>query len=206
MDYQGNSKKSKDPKADAAKDKKIERLELESKVVSRKKPLGARLKGVIFGGELDSAARYVAAEILLPAFRNLLVDATSKGVERIVYGDSAYQRPRTQQYQPRVTYNTPINRGPLQGNRPDQPSRSPRARSESSELVFSSRSDAEAVLDRLGDIIDQFDIASVADLNEIVGIATSHIDNKWGWDNIRFAEIRQTRDGFVLNLPPAQSL
>ena len=206
MDYQGNSKKDKEPKPDEPQEKKIERVELKGKVISRKKPLGARIKAVFFGGEFDSALRYVGAEILLPAFRNLVVDATSKGIERMVYGDSAYSRPRTQEYRPKVTYNTPINRGPMRGHLPDQPSRPGRARTDDSDLIFGSRSDAEMVLDRLNDIIDQYVVASVADLNEIIGIAGAHVDNKWGWDNVRFSEIRQTRDGFVLNLPPAQAL
>lgn len=207
MDYQGNSNKGKETKDNASKEKKIERVELQSKVIARKKPLGSRFKTLFFGGQLDSAARYVGAEILLPAFRNLVVDATSKGIEKIVYGDSAYPtRPRTPSYHPRVTYNTPINRGPIRPNLPDQPNRMTRARSDDTELIFGSRSDAELVLDKLNDIIDQFVVASVADLNEIVGIPTTHIDNKWGWDTVRFAEIRQTRDGFVLNLPQAQAL
>ena len=207
MDYQGNSNKNKGPKSDAPEEKKIERVELESKVIARKKPLGARLKSVFFGGEFDAALRYVGAEILLPAFRNLVVDATSKGIERMVYGDSAYPRPtRTPDYRPRVTYNSPINRNPTRAHLPDQPSRQERSRANDSDLIFGSRSDAEAVLDRLGDIIDNYAVASVADLHELLGLPTSHIDHKWGWESVRYAEVNQVRDGFILNLPLAQPL
>jgi hypothetical protein len=205
MDYQGNSHKKKEAETSSPPEKKIERLELESKVVSRKKPIGARVKSVFFGGEFDSAVRYIGAEVLLPAFRNLLVDATTKGIERMVYGESNYPRQRTPEYRPRVTYNSPINRGP-RANIPDQPSRPQRARHDDTEIVFGSRGDAELVLDRMQDIIEQYVVASMGDLNEIVGLPTSPIDNKWGWDNVRHAEIRQTRDGFILNLPPAQPI
>ena len=70
MDYQGNSNKAKAEKNEP-KEKKVERVELESKVIARKKPLGSRIKAVFFGGELDAAVRYIGAEILLPAARNL---------------------------------------------------------------------------------------------------------------------------------------
>lgn len=212
-DYQGNSKKSKEDhpagkgKPDPEK-KHVERAALEGKVIARKKPLGLRIKEVIFGGEVNSAARYIGAEVLLPAFRNLLVDATTKGIERMVYGDSAYSRPRnpTTDYRPKVTYHNPINQGgrPRTGNLPDQAT--PRPRRDDTEIIFGSRSDAELVLERLQDVIDQYQVTSMGDLNEIVGLPTNHMDNKWGWENLRFAEIRQTRDGFVLNLPPAQPI
>jgi hypothetical protein len=207
MDYQGNSNKSKEvAKPELSKEKKVEKAVLEGKVVARKKPITTRLKTIFFGGEVDSAARYIAAEVLIPAFRNVIVDATTKGIERMVYGDSQYSRARPAQYQPKVTYNTPVNRAPMRGHLPDQPSTPRRHRSDETELIFGSRSDAEMVLERLSDIIDQYMVASVADLNEIVGLPTNHVDNKWGWENVRFAEIRQTRDGFILNLPPVQPL
>lgn len=211
-DYQGNSKKGKaehPASGEKAPEKKhVERVALEGKVIARKKPLGLRIKEVIFGGEVNSAARYIGAEVLLPAFRNLLVDATTKGIERMVYGDSAYSRPRnaTTEYRPKVTYHNPINQGgrPRTGNLPDQAT--PRPRRDDTEIIFGTRSDAELVLERLQDVIDQYQVTSMGDLNEIVGLPTNHMDNKWGWENLRFAEIRQTRDGFVLNLPPAQPI
>lgn len=205
MDYQGNSDKSKEAQK-APAEKKIEKVQLSGKVVARKKPIGTRLKEIFFGGEVDSAAKYIAAEVLIPAFRNVIVDATTKGIERMVYGDSGYSRPRSPEYRPRVTYNTPVNRGPARGHLPDQPSRPQRSRHDDTEIIFGSRSDAELVLERLQDITDQYVVASIADLNEIVGLPTSPIDNKWGWDSVRFAEVRQTRDGFVLTLPPAQAI
>lgn len=207
-DYQGNSKKSKErhPAGSEIPVKNVEKARLTSKVVARKKPLGTRIKDVIFGGEVNSAGRYIAGEVLLPAFRNLLVEATTKGIERMVYGDSAYSRPQTSGYKPKFTYNNPINStGPRRpANLPDQPRQRPR--NDDTEIIFGSHSDASLVLERLQDVIDQFQVTSMADLNEIVGLPTTHVDNKWGWENLRFAEIRQTREGFVLNLPPAQPI
>lgn len=207
-DYQGNSKKSKEQHStgDETPVKNVEKAPLTSKVIARKKPLGSRIKDVIFGGEVNSAGRYIAAEVLLPAFRNLLVEATTKGIERMVYGDSAYSRPQTSGYKPKFTYNNPINStGPRRpANLPDQPSQRPR--NNDTEFTFESHSDAEMVLERLQDVIDQYQVTSMADLKEIIGFQTTHVDNKWGWENLRFAEIRQTREGFVLNLPPAQPI
>lgn len=62
------------------------------------------------------------------------------------------------------------------------------------------------VLERLNDIIDRYEVASVADLHELVGLPTTHVDNKWGWENVRYAEVRQIREGFLLDLPPAMPI
>jgi hypothetical protein len=62
------------------------------------------------------------------------------------------------------------------------------------------------VLERLSDIIEQYAVASLADLHELAGIPTTHVDNKWGWESLRFAEIRQIREGYLLDLPPAEAI
>jgi len=225
MDYQGNTNKDKEknqetnkdvtekvkaPKDESDRETKLEKV-VSGEVVTRKKPLGKRVKELFLGGEFKSAGQYLAAEVLLPAFRNLLVDATTKGVERVVYGDSSLARGRAPSgYSPKVTYNTPINRGysrneMTRANLPDQPSR-PRPRNDGTELILASRSDAEMVLERLQDVIDRYQVASLADLHELAGIPTTYLDNKLGWESLRFAEIRQVREGYLLDLPPTEHI
>lgn len=212
MDYQGNSNKARRKQAEKEEvieePKVVEKLVLETEVITRKPPLAERFKNVFLGADVESVARYVGSEVLLPALRNLLVDATTKGIERMVYGDSNLNRNRPQSYGPRITYNRPVNRSNIldpRANLPDQPSR-PRARATYQEIILGTRSDAELVLERLSDIIETYSVVSVADLYAIVGLNSTHVDNKWGWENVRQAEIRQIREGYLLDLPPAEPL
>lgn len=213
MDYAGNSNKAEEKTQ--VKEKKIEKIVLTGEVIQTKKPLGARMKHIFFGGEFRGAMRYVAADVLLPAFRNLVVDATTKGIERVIYGESAYSRRRgPSDYRPRVQYNNPINRRAVdprdRAYLPDQPplpaSAHGRSRTEVNELTFPSRADAELVLERMTDIIDVYEVASVADLYDLIGLATSHVDNKWGWIDLNKVEIRQTRNGYVIDFPAAEAI
>lgn len=211
-DYRSNSHKSKEKVAKEEKilEKKVDKV-VTGEVITRKKPLGKRFREVFLGGEFRSAGEYLVAEVLLPAFRNLLVDATTKGVERVVYGDSGYARSRpAYDGRPRMTYNRPVNRSysdlhPLRPNLPDQPTRNHR-RGGGEELILGNRRDAELILERLQDVIDQYDVASVADLHELGGVPSSHVDQKWGWETLASAEIRQIRDGYLLDLPPAHPI
>lgn len=225
MDYQGNTNKSKEESAEEPKkakaqskpesdqDQKLEKIVV-GEVVTRKKPLGSRMKEIFFGGDFTSAGQYIAAEVLLPAFRNLLIESITKGAERVVLGDSSLARGRPQPgYGPRVTYNSPINRGPYReatsrrANLPDQPTTGrPRGRHDNTEIVLASRGDAEMVLERMQDIIDRYQVVSMADLHELTGLPAPYTDNKWGWESLRFAEIRQIREGYLLDLPPAETL
>lgn len=203
MDFPGNSHKSKEgPKPEKKELKKI----VSGEVVTRKKPIKQRLKSIFVGGEFKNAAAYIAIDVLVPAARNMIVDATTKGIERLIYGEAAPRR--SMDYgRSRVSYNSPIDRSRMRGTMlPDQPPHYPRSSRTGNEVILSSRKEAEEVLSTLADIIETYDVASVADLNELVGLPSSHIDNKWGWSSLRHAEVRQIREGWLIDLPPAKPI
>jgi hypothetical protein len=80
-------------------------------------------------------------------------------------------------------------------------SRMARSRHDFDEIVLQSRTEAEEVIDRLFDLVSRYDTATVADLYELVGIQGSHTDHKWGWTDLRGADVSRTRDGYLLDLP-----
>lgn len=184
---------------------------VKTEAVKRKKGFGQRFKEVFFGGELKGASRYITTDVLLPAFRDLIVDATSKGVERLIYGESRRRRMGNEFGRPRVSYNNPLDRyprgigrsGPMLPDQPPLPSRRPRT---SEEILLTSREDAELVIERLTDIIDKYEVASVADLYDLVGLQTSYIDNNWGWTSLAYADIRQIREGYLIDMPAAEPI
>lgn len=208
-DYASNSHKKK-KEVEASKDevKNIEKV-ITGEVVTRPKPLGRRFKDVFFGGEFKGAARYIAADVLLPALRNLIVDASTKGIERVIYGESHMSQRRRPEYRGRVQYNNPINRMAVDPrsrvNLPDQPPHSP-SRRQAEDVVLALREDAELVVERLGDILDKYEVVSVADLNDLLELPGTHIDNKWGWYNLSGITIRQVRGGYLIDLPPIQEI
>lgn len=202
----GDPKQPKMPKEEKPPvDKDIQTV-VSTPAVQRKTPLGRRFKSIFFRGEFKGAAKYVVSDVLLPALKNMFVDATSRGAERIVYGESAPRR-RSELGRPRFSYNNPVDRGyrSPRGMLPDQPP-IPRRRQDIGEIILVSRADAEAVVERLTDIIDKFDVASVADLHELVELPSTYIDNKWGWSALRGVDIRQIREGYVIDLPPVEPL
>jgi hypothetical protein len=207
MDYQGNTNKEKEA-TDKKPEKNIEKV-VTVEVIQKPKPIGRKFKETFFGGDFKMSMRYVAGDVLLPALRNLIVDMTTKGMERIVFGESSYRR-RPSEYRPRVQYNNPIYRAQdpreiSRGRVPDQP-RYRSSRYEIKDIVIADRGEAELVVERLIDIIDKYEVASLADLYDLLGLATSHVDNKWGWTYLNNVEIRQIRDGYLIDLPALEEI
>lgn len=212
-DYQGNANKNK--QSDVAEEKKPKKVVSKvtvGEVIVQKKTLGKKFRE-LFGfkaifGETDtrSVAEYVIVDVMIPAARNLVFDVLSEGLKRKMYGDSVSRR-----YMPgsgsRVTSYTPYNRpvdrrySPLSGATVRRPINEPRTKHERENFILSSRQEAELVLERMNDIIDSYEVVSVADLNELVGLPTSHIDNKWGWTYVGDVDIRQVREGYLIDFP-----
>ena len=74
------------------------------------------------------------------------------------------------------------------------------------DIVLETRGEAESVLSRMDEIIDEYDSVRVADLYDLVGITGDYTDNKYGWTNIRNARVVRTRDGYKIEMPRALPL
>ena len=207
MDYQGNSKKEREKKEIPVVDKKIVKV-VTGEVVQKPKGPGRKFKEVFFGGDAKHAASFVASDVLLPALRNLIVDMVTKGAERLIYGESSRRRLPTN-YGARYQYQS----GASHVFRPDPRERSPMMptrgrtnRHDMNDIVIGTKEEAELVVERLTDILDQYEVVSVADLYELLGLSSSHIDNKWGWTYLGSVQIRQIRQGYLLELPPLEEI
>lgn len=209
-DYQGNAKKDKEPKK-GKPEKKIEKV-ISGDVTIQKKSLARKFRDMIIEADMRSVGHYLFTEVLIPAFKGVVSDAMNKGTDRVLYGER-----RRGGYGigggggPRVTYNNPINRGntPRDGDRSrytERPSITRGAVRARDEFILSSKDEAELVLERMTDVIDSYDSVSVADMNEMVGLSFTPIDNKWGWVSLADAQIRQIREGFVIDLPQPEVL
>jgi hypothetical protein len=202
MDYGGNTDKSKEVKKP---DKQIEKV-VTGEVSQKPKGIGYKFKSIFLGGDLKTASRYIAADVFLPALRNLLFDIVTKGTDRIIFGDSRYSR-RPPEYRATVQYNNPIRRDPRsQPFLPDQPHPNRAMRRESNDIILASREEADRVVAQMIDILDQYEAVSWADLCALVGWPSSPVDNKWGWTYLTNTEIRSTRNGFLIDLPPMEAL
>lgn len=204
-EFPGNSKLP--PKQD---EKKIESV-VTGEVSSRQKPVGRRFKEMFLGGDSRSVFQYIMGEVILPQVKDLINEAVSRGVEQMIFGDTrGGTRTRGISRASGPTNYSRYSR-PVVGERPGRDERPPPTVQIKSfeDIILATHVEAEMVLDRMKDLIEEYGTVSVADLYSLIGWSSTHMDNKWGWDDLTNARIQRVmgrEGGYALNLPRSISL
>lgn len=208
-EFPPNSKRQKEESPPA---KKIEPV-VTGSVVRRKAPAGKRLASMIVGGDLRTVWEYVIMDVLVPAAKDMIVDATTQGFEKMIFGDTGRRRsltPRTPSVSNTgyISYNrfAPSSVTPARTDERRSMSRRPRGEFDFDDILLATKIEADVVVDRLFDIINQYEQASVRDLYEILGLPSNYTDDKWGWTDIRGISVKSTRAGYLLDLPRPEVL
>lgn len=196
-DYKPNSNRFKEEQKDKAQEKKIEKV-VTGPVVTRKKNGFQKFADEFVSEDAKNIKSYVFGEVLIPAIKKLISDIVTDGVDMFLYGEKRSGSKRSTAG--RVSYTNYYDRD-------NRSTRDTRATSYSSysydEIVLSNRGEAEEVLERLDELMDTYGLVRVADLYDLVGITGNYTDNKYGWTNIRNAEIVRVRDGYMIKMPRA---
>lgn len=200
VDYPANSHKNRTNTQNKVVNKVV------SGDVIQRKPQGSKLKEAIAGDDAQSVFSYIFFDVVIPAAKSMLADATSQFIERILFGENRRSSGGRQGY---TSYNKMYE--PRQRNnnaRPARPeiSRQGRATHNFGEVILASRGEAEHVLDSLTALIDEYGVATVSDLYDLVGITGNFTDDKWGWYDLRGSAVSRIREGYLINLPQTQPI
>lgn len=203
-EFPGNSKFAKEPE-----NKQITRV-VAGRVTRRRPPLSRRLAENIVGDNAKGVFEYVLLDVVLPAAKDVLADAVSSAIERLLYGEVRGRRPRrsSQFGNSYVSYNR-YSSGGYNQHRDDPRRTNTQARKERpsfDDIVLDTRADAEEVIQNLIALIDRFEAASVSDLYELVGITAEFTDAKWGWTSPRGMGVTRVGNGYLVDIPAPSPL
>lgn len=170
-------------------------------VVKRKRGWWHKVGEWVTGEDGRSVGGYVIHDILIPALKDLVVDAVSNGTSRAIYGE-ARSRNRNGR---RTDYAGAYRRGgddDRRHHRSDERERPQARRSKSrssEEFVLETRQEAEEVVDKLLYIAQSYGAATMSDFYDLIGETGSYTDDKWGWDETAIADasIERVRGGYV---------
>lgn len=149
-------------------------------------------------GDVQNIKSYIVMDVLVPAIKKAVSDIVTNGIDMILYGDSGSKN-RKSTPASSVSY-TRYYDSPKNDSRTSSYSQ-PRSRYSFEGAVISSRGEAEDVLSRMDELIGRFGAASVADLNDLMGIRGDYTDNKYGWTNLSSASVGRVYDGYILKMP-----
>lgn len=198
-DYKANSHKVREEQ----KSKEVVKKDIQpvAKAKTKKKSEVKKFADVFIAEDITSVKDYIVNDVLIPAAKKAISDIITNGVDMILYGE-AKGRDRRRDGGSRVSYTKYYERDRDRDRDYDR-SRTRRSVYDYDDIILDTRGEAEDVLNRMDDLVDAYGMVSVADLYDLVGISGNYTDNKYGWTNLRNAEVRRTRDGYLLKLPKA---
>jgi hypothetical protein len=196
---------------DAPKDeeKKVAKV-VQAEAIQRKRSLWGRFKqNFISGPDSKTVVEHVFFEILIPAGKDLFLDALNAGFERKFYGEVRSRGRRGYSHQGYTAYNRIGSALIDPRNRRDEEPRRSRSRGSSrdfGEVVLQSRAEATEVLDNMYELLDRYRQVTVADLLDLCDLPRQYTDNNYGWVDLRGADVQRVSEGYLLILPRAESL
>lgn len=203
-EFPPNSDKSRLGETEEKTEKDVKQV-TSTPAIRRKKGLGKQFKSIFFGGDAKTALSYGIYEVVIPSAKEMILDFGRETLEKLIMGTSRRQRNApTSGPGGYVSYNRYAMGQQAQPSRTI--SRAARVRHQFDEIVLETRSEATEVLDRLYELVDKYGSASVADLYELAGVAATHADQKWGWEELRGAGVGRVRGGYLLELPDPEPL
>lgn len=192
-DYKPNSHKYKREQAEAASEKRVERVI--NGPVRTKKQSGINN----FADDVKRVGEHICKNMLIPGAKKILYDMFSGGLSMFLFGDRGAG-----------TSNNTIAGRVSYRNFYDPSCDTPRASDVRNapaysydNIVFQTRTEAVEVLSRLDECLAKYKMVRVADLYDLVGITGNYTDNKYGWTNLASADVVPVSGGFMIRLPKA---
>lgn len=204
--YPSNSQKAKsEGDSKAVREKKIEQITVGT-VTRRKRPLGKRFTETFGGGDAQGVMVYILQDVLMPAAKDMISDAVSQGVEKMLFGEARgpSRRPGSNSRGGGYTSYNRYSVNPGHRREPEprrEMSRGARASHNFDEIILDSRAEADEVLSNLFASVEEYGTATVSDLYSMVGQTGSFQDERWGWDDMRGSSIARVKGGYLLDLP-----
>ena len=191
-EYKSNSHRSKELTKNEPVKKVVKPI---AKATTKKKN---KLAETFISEDASNIKSYILMDVLVPAIKKAVIDIVTDGISMLFYGDTSHGNRRSSTSASYISYNRYSDR-----DRRDDRTSYGRSRYSYDDIILQSRGEAEEVLDRMCEMIDTYGIVSVADMYDLVGIATNYTDNKYGWTNLRNAEPIRVSNGYMLKLPKA---
>lgn len=203
--YLPNSNKSKMEAAEAKEQKPEERRV--TKVVNSKPKTKEnktrKFADLFISEDASNVKSYIFMDVLVPAVKKAISDIVTDGIDMILYGGKGSGRKSSSSS--KVSYRSYYDDKNRRSS-DDRFSAGLRGRFDYDDIIFNARGEAEAVREQMVELIDRYGFATVADMYDMADLSAPYTANKYGWTNIRSAEVVRVRDGYVLKLPKAMPI
>lgn len=191
-----NSHSGREEKKQATEGKRAEKV-VRGKVKTKKNEM-RKLTDIFISEDVANVKSYILMDVLVPSIKKALYDIVVNSLDMSLFGGRGGGKRSTADRVSYRDYNS-VSR------RDDRSYGSSKTTSGYSydDIILETRGEAEEVLARMDEIMEEYDIVRVADLYDLVGLTGEYTDNKYGWTNIRNAKVERVRDGYRISMPRA---
>ena len=170
-------------------------------VVKKAKRFGSRF----FAEDAKTVGGHVVDSIIIPSAQKLLSDVVKGAIDWLIYGSKGAkpvsgpgQVSYTKYYTGGVGVPTPTYGNPMASR--------PNTVYAVNDVMFNDVSEAEEVLLRMNELVAKYQMVSVADFYDLIGQKGAYTDTKYGWRDLRTAEVVRNYTGWSIRFPPAKPL
>lgn len=193
-DYKPNSHRFKEQQKAQSEGRKITKV-AHGSVKARKKNELTKIADVFISEDVSNVKSYILNDIVVPTVKKAIIGA----IDMVLNGGSG-------SYTGRGTTSKVSYRKFYDDQRDDHRTVEARSRSrfDFDDIKFETRGEAEAVLEEMYNVIDRYGFVTVGDMYDMADLSQPFTSNKYGWTNIRSAEVMRLRGGgYILKLPKA---
>lgn len=183
-------------------EKRAEKI-VKGKVTVKKNEI-RRLTDIFILEDVSKVKDYIIHDVLIPTLKETIYDIVTNSLDISLFGGRGSSSKRSRRpTADKVSY---TDYGSM--SRSDDRGHNTRASSVYSydDIVIPTRGEAEAVLERMDELLETYEQVRVADLYELVGVTGEYTDNKYGWVNLQNADVVRVRNGYKIKLPRAVPL
>lgn len=194
-----NSHKSRNEKKEiqAPAEKRVEKV-IKGTAKVKKNEI-RKLTDVFISEDVSNVKNYILMDVIVPSIKKALYELVVGTLDMTLYGGRGGGGKRSTA--DKVSYRD-YNSVSRRDERTYNSNRTASGYSYD-DIVVDTRGEAEAVLMRLDEVMEEYECVRVADLYDLVGVTGNYTDNNYGWTNIRNAEVVRVRDGYKIKMPRA---
>ena len=192
--YKPNSHKYKENQETS--EKRVEKVI--SGTAKTKKNEVRKFRDIFISEDISNVKSYILMDVLVPAIKNAIVDIVTDGVNMVFGTGSGRKKTSGSNY---VSYRDYSRETKRDDNRVSS------GRFAYDDILFPSRGEADAVLEQMDAIIEEYGYVTVADMYDMADLNAPYTGNRYGWTSVRRAEIVRVRGGdYVIKLPRAMPI
>ena len=203
-DYPNASKSKKTP------DKKLKKV-IKGTVTVKEPSMFQKVVRCFIPEEASNVKEYLMLDVCIPAIKNLLSDMINDGLNMMLFGVNGRRTAHSNRNGGRSNTVTPYTayyggrrqQSGYRGSPEDSSSKNDSV--DYRNLITQTREEAQEVINALVETVVQYDVASIGDLLDLVGVTADYPNYKYGWDDAEYlaaeASIQRVSGGYRIILP-----